>query len=383
MNNWNLASRSGFYHSENGSIREDISGSEPLIIDPSITFRKHFELPTQVDRDPETLKLELFSRFLPADIDEYVCQFVMGPRNDRDSRKILGLAVKENDLRWLEGIHGEDNDKYLLERMIRPPSDQSNCILELELPEGVFMGVFEDGFLDWCRFLKSTGEEERKQTRKYIENEYSYIETRRESPSFTVGDGTDWTTFLDSWIPSQPEPETVVSRESEGGFWGRWRTTAWFLLVLAALAVGTWWSYNYYTLVQHQQWIQKQSDRFLDDPGDPLTSLNSAIEQRRSTLETTEEALDVYPRVADVDAALAQLDVELIQLKIAQRQGQVSVLTDSLSTAENLKDRLQEQTGISETEIVSTTPREDSAFQFKVDVNVLWSPNQNRGGESG
>jgi hypothetical protein len=383
MNNWNLASRSGFYHSENGSIREDISGSEPLIIDPSITFRKHFELPTQVDRDPETLKLELFSRFLPADLDEYVCQFVMGPRNDRDSRKILGLAVKENDLRWLEGIHGEDNDKYLLERMIRPPSDQSNCILELELPKGVFMGVFEDGFLDWCRFLKSTGEEERKQTRNYIENEYSYVETRRESPSFTVDNGTDWTTFLDSWIPSQPEPDAAVSRESEGDFWGRWRTTAWLLLVLATLTVGTWWSYNYYTLVQHQNWIQKQSDRFLDDSGDPLTSLNSAIEQRRSTLQTTEEALDVYPRVADVDAALAQLDVELIQLKIAQRQGQVSVLTDSLSTAENLKDRLRDQGGISETEIVSTTPREESAFQFKVDVNVLWSPNQDRGGESG
>lgn len=381
MKNWNFASRNGFYHIDEGAIREDVSSGSPLIVDPSITFRKHFELPTQVDRDPETLKLELFSRFLPADINEYVCQFVAGPKTGDGSQKLLGLAIKENDLRWLEGIHGEDSEKYLLEQIIAPPSNQTNSVLELELPEGVFIGVFEDGFLDWSRYLKTSEGEERKQTRKYLENEYSHIEARRESPPFDLKNGTEWTDFLDPWLPSQPDPDTIVTRDSDVDFWSRWRATAWTLFVLATLTVGTCWAYNYYTLTKHQQWIQQQADRFLSQSGDPLNDLNSAIEKRRSTLESTEKALNVYPRVADVDQALGQVDVELLQLKIADRQGQVSFLTNSLSTAESLNKILREQEGITRTEIISTNPRENSSYQFKVDVNLLWNPEQTGGEE--
>ncbi len=373
MKNWNFASRSGFYHIDDGIIREDVLAGLPLIIDPSITFRKHFELPTQVDRDPNTLKLELFARFLPADIDKYICQFVPGPETEEGTQKILGLAIQENDLRWLEGIHGENNEKYFLERMISPPSDESNCVFELELSEGIFTGVFQEGFLDWSRYLKSPDGDERKQTRKYLENEYSHVQPHRESPPFSIETGEEWTSFLDSWLPDQPDSEMRVTRESNLDFWSRWQTTAWTLLVLGVLTVGTWWSYNYYTLLQNQQWLQEQASRFLTESEDPLNHLNSVIEKRKNTLQTTDETLDVYPRVADVDEALAQVNVELLQLKISDRQGQVSFLTNSLSTAENLNKLLREQKGITRTEIVSTNPREDSSYQFKVDINLLWN----------
>lgn len=377
MNSWNLASRSGFYHIDGTGVEETVAESDPLLIDPSITFRKHFELPTGVDRDPETLRLELFSRFLPADLDQYVCQFQDGTLTDNDARRVLGLAIKETDLKWLEGIHGEDTPKYILENLLEPPSGQSDVYLELSLPEGLYAGVFKDGFLTWSRYLKEGDQEEdseREATRTYVEDEFPDVETVAESPPFRTDEAGEWIEFSGNWIQDDPSEDRVVRRDLSRDLWSRWRSTAWTLLSLALLTTVVWWGYNYVTIRNHQNWTRQQAERFLGSSSNPLDSLESSLGELRSTLETTEESRNVYPRIAQVDSVLAESDVHLLQLKISGSQGQLVFVTNSLESAENLKDSFLDAPGISRSEIVSTNPQEEGEYQFKVNMNVLWEP---------
>jgi hypothetical protein len=346
----------------------------PLLIDPSITFRKHFELPATVNKDPRTLKLELFSRFLPADLDDYICQFQDGPTTDNNTKRVIGLAIKEKDMQWLEGLHGKGGEKYILENLLEAP-DEPDCQLKLNLPEGIYYGIFEDGFLSWARFLKSPEESMITETEDYIAEEYPHLETRYESPDFEIDSNEpSWGEFLDDWLPAQPDPSRIVVRPKDRNFWDQWRQTAWILLVLILLTSGTWWCYNYYVIRQNQQWINARAERFLNGSNNPADYLQSEITSMRETIESMQEIPDVFPRIARLDEVLGNADIHLLQMKFKGKQAQLVFMTKSLKIAEKLKEDILAIDGVDRTEIVSTNPQQQEEFQFRVNINLLWNP---------
>lgn len=371
MNTWTLASRNGFYTISSDGIRENVSEGNPLLIDPSITFRKHFELPKSVDKDPRTLRLELFSRFLPADIDNYICQFEKGPLTQSNSSRVLGLAIKTQDMDWLEGIHGENENKFILERQLKPP-EFSDCVLELDLPEGKFFGVFSDDFLNWTRYLKDPDDEQINETLDYIQNEYPDSDKVIESPDFQ-DEESSWIEFINEWLPGKPNPAEAVIREQETDFWSRWQATAWTLLILVFMTIGVWWYYNHLKISNNREWARKKSRQFFDTSKNPFQTVKNEITELKNTIDSRKKSPEVYPRLSLLDEVLKNVDIHLLQLKIRKNQGQIVFMTNSLKEAEDLKGALLSQPQIAQSEIVSTSPQTGNDFQFKVNLNVLWN----------
>lgn len=377
---WILANRTGFYEVRSDDIVEDLSPGQPLLIDSSITLRKHFEIPTTVDRDPKTLKLELFSRFLPADVDQYICRFIEGGLTENNSRRVLGLAIKEKDMDWIEGIHGENEPRYFLEHVLRPSPQKGSCLLELDLPNGTFFGVYLTDFLTWARFLEEPDKDELNSTRDYIRSEYPDCDEIHQSPEFaTSGNSKKWPKFIGNWLPDSFETSLQVKRSHSVNYWRQWQLSAWVLLLFALLTVTTWWSYNYFTIQRHEEWIQTKSQEFLGTTESPNQALKEQIDNLRSRLRSSKEILDVYPRIARIDELVNNEDIHLLQLKIQANQGQIVFMTKSLKAAEELKGNLLDIDMIDRTEIVSTTPREGKEFPFKVNMNLLWTSDQSGG----
>lgn len=375
---WTLATRDGFFGVHENSIEDGILAGRPLIIDPSITFRKHFEIPTDVDRNPEKLKLELFSRFLPSEIDDYVCQFREGPIAEEGTRRVLGLAIKDDDMRWLEGQPGEETDKYFLENLLRPAPDSSGtrCV-QLSLPNGVYFGVFDGDFLTWSRYLNTPRDETIEKTRSFVQGEFQDVNRILSLPTFpgTEGDAASWVNALTDWLPDAPSPDRKLTRSQSSRHWKDWRKTAWTLLILGLLAVGLWTVYYYQSIQRKHQWLANKSQVLLDKHKRPTETLNSRIKSLRQKIRSqSNEVADVYPRLFQLDQTLKQHAIYLLQMNVRNSQGQLVLMTNSLQSAEDLKEALLAHSDIERVEIVSTTPRENGNYQFKVNINVQWTP---------
>lgn len=378
MNDWTLATSNGFYAIRGNTLEDEVITGKPLIVDPSITFRKHFEIPGTVDKSPEKLKIELFSRFLPSEIDNYICQFRDGPVSNDGTRRVLGLAIKEKDMQWLEGLHGEDPQKFLFETLLAPREGSNTpSAAEINLPDGVFFGVFENEFLTWARYLGDPGEKTLDQTRDYIHDEFDTIDSIQQSPPFTgIEEASDWVKGIKQWLPETPDPDHAISRDRNQNYWETWRSTAWTLLFLAFVTLGVWTVYYRHSIKQKQSWLKDNSKQLLNTTNNPNRKLQSKIKSIQQKLQTqADEILDVHPRLYQLDQAIMANDLYLLQLKIRKNQSQLVVMTDSLQSAEEMKETLLAVPNIDRVEIVSTNPQQDSEFQYKVNLNVKWTAN--------
>lgn len=377
MNDWTLATRNGFFAIHGDSMEDEVITGRPLIIDPSITFRKHFEIPGSVNKSPENLKLELFARFLPSEIDNYVCQFLDGPVSSDGTRRVLGLALKEKDMQWLEGLHGEESQKYFLESLLASGSESSGAeALELPLPNGIYFGVLQDGFLRWARYLSDPRTKTLDQTRDYIREEFTDVADIQRLPDFPreEDEATDWIHSIKKWLPETPDQSKILSRERSRSYWEEWRSTAWTLLFLAYVTAGVWILYNYRSVRQQRNWLQSNGKKLFESTANPNRKLSSEIQSIRRKLKTqSQQVLDVYPRLFQLDRAIRNNDVYLLQLKIRKNQCQLVVMTNSLKAAEAMKQSLLNVPNISRVEIVSTQPQQDSDYQYKVNLNMMWS----------
>ncbi|MFB6347566.1 MAG: hypothetical protein ABEK50_17760 [bacterium] len=377
MINWTLATRDGFYAIHGDTMEDEVITGQPLLIDPSITFRKHFEIPQNIDRNPDKLKLELFSRFLPSDIEDYICQFQDGPLTEDGTRSVLGLAIKDQDMKWLEGLHGEESENYFLENLLRPPGgSEERHSLELPLPGGLYFGVFRDRRLVWARYLNDPRSETIYKTRDYLEEEYPDLDQHHSLPSFPeeTEDPTNWIEGIGEWLPDSPDTDKIVVRDKERSPWDTWRQTAWTLLFLTAVTVGLWVYYNRVLINRHQKWLNNKSKKLLESSNNPVRTLQSRIKSTRQKLKTqSTEVLDIHPRIYQLDQAIAANDVLLLQMQLVKNRGQLVLGTDSLQSAEQMKGSLLSVSNIERVEIVSTNPQQDQQYQYKVSLNVQWS----------
>ncbi len=362
MKKWILLTRDNLLEIDQERVREVDSDRPdlPLFVSPALCFHKTFSLPTDLDRSPENLQMEMFTRFLPGNLDEYLIQFVRLEELDEEIRT-LGLGVKKE---LLSGYLDRGAPIYLLERVFAEQKFSLPTLLYIHLYSGSYCGYYEEN-LRWSRFVSEFDNETEEQTRQYVEENFTgefevkelFEERQLKSPESVRG--------LTEFVAEHNRPEFKLRSESDGDY-KQVPLSLWFLLVLALVVTGTWWQSSRLEKNYYQTWMTKRFEQVLDrEPRYPLQELEVALKRQKPAAGVKSNVVKKFPLLARIDAAFAQAPVHLLRLNLNGRKVQLIFLTESLKYAENLRSELSKRQ-MKEVEIVSTEAKELKNYQFEV-----------------
>lgn len=368
-----LYSRGGSFLVSRRGIQSESTppGDVPTVLGPSVTFRKHFQVPADLDRDRDQVLREMFANFLPGGLSDYHCQFVVN-NSDEASLDVLGLAVDRTTLDDVVDSEASPDPVVCFERLIADHGFSRSTCVEIPFPTGRYFGVFHGSVL-WSRFLRNARDAECRQTREYVEEHFPGVQNRPSVPEWEVGSaGAQWAEVILSWLPDRPEPEHELLGTAGTSLWERYRTRAWVLLALTLIALLVWIGVHYRTQSAIEARIDREfevvferSSRF---PVDELESQVARLEDRDRGAALPLQ----YPRLVQVDQAFDTERLQLLRLSLTEEGGRLIFVAPSLELAESVRDDLQDAETVQDASITSTSS--DVEDGFEVNLRLQWRP---------
>lgn len=340
----------------------------PAVIGPSLTFRKHFQVPAELERDRETVLTEMFGNFLPGPVSDYHCQFVLQPAGS-DDVDVLGLAVERTVLEPLVASEG-DVPVYCFERLLAERSFEPLTLLEIPFPSGRYFGVCEEA-PRWSRFLREPREEDLREVRDQLEEDYPRLRQRPGCPDWAKGEpGGAWGRVILDLMPESPDRSLKLLADVSDEWWSRYRLRAWSLLGLLILSLAVWMGVHHRTQSVLRDRMNRQFEEVMGRPSQfPLEELRSQVNRLR-VADGASRIPRQYPRLVHVDRALASEEGRLLRLSLSREGGRLIFRAPSLERAEAVRDRLLREDAVSGVSITST--RSDVEEGFEVNLDVRW-----------
>ncbi|MFB6357322.1 MAG: hypothetical protein ABEJ65_12515 [bacterium] len=378
MDSWYLKTKNNSYYITEQEIRStnEITEDIPVIVGPSLCYRKFFQIPTDTDRPRNEIALEAFNSFLPGQPSEFICQFHFNEisENGEPLYKVMGLGIREEDYQSI----GDSSPVYLLEYLLREQKADSRALLTLSLPEGEFWGYF-DPVMNWSRYLRSPDSEQKQSALDQFNTEFGSNYSEYNSPEFTEEDGSDWIEFLNNWITGDLKQIPQLGGTTLQKTWESVQGLAWTALLL--LMAGTClFAINEIQLTSnYQKWIRTHTQRQLENPGEnPLQSAKKELKQRRKMFRATRGKRRIYhyPRIVDIENVLNKHDIRLLRLDLRKANGKLIILSPELRQAEKLVSELARKDGIRQAQINNSNSVSIENYQYEITVDVRWSTNK-------
>ncbi len=343
------------------------SGDGPVLIGPSLTFRKHFQVPAQLDRDRGTVLQEMFGNFLPGPVSDYRCQFVVGEATP-ENVDVLGLAVQEAVLDPFVDSDGSAPPVYCFERLLAERSFDGLTLLEIPFPSGRYFGVYGEA-PRWSRFLRDPREEDLEGVRETIEEDYPDLKQRPGCPEWALGeDGADWGRLILELLPENPDRSLKLLGGADDSWWARYRRQAWLLLALLLVSLAVWMGVHHRTQTALRGRMDRQFEEVMGRPSQfPLDELRSEVNRLRDTGDPSRVPRQ-FPRLVQVDRALASQEARLLRLSLKPEGGRVIFRASSLERAEEVRDHLLGEDDVTDASITSTSSDVESGFEVNLDV---------------
>lgn len=379
MKSWWYVSRGGVLHLSDQGVRGPQSGigpGDPVLVGPSVTLRKHFRIPVDIERDEKSVMLEFFARYLPGSVEPYHCQFVSTDHAGDEKRDVLGLAVNREELSSRLGDDAGEQSLYLLERLLAEGSRDRPTLLTIPVPGGLYLGILGDT-LRWGRFLPDPDDSDRREALRSVRERGPGLVDREDLPEYAgVEPGSsDWARAILGILPGKPDPALDLTRTGSRLRFQRFRRPAWTLVVVLLITLLSILAVGQYERARYRAWVRGTfQEQFGRPPAVPLEELRSELNRARQRVSAAEHSGGFrYPRVVLLDGARAKGDLRLLRLELTGRGASVILLSPSLEGAEKYLDRLTERTAVQTARISSTRSRERGAYRFQVTVQVRWS----------
>lgn len=340
----------------------------PVLIGPSLTFRKHFQVPAQLDRDRETVLKEMFGNFLPGPLSDYRCQFVVGEAAS-ENVDVLGLAVQEAVLDPFVDPEGSTTPPlYCFERLLAERSFDGLTLLDIPFPSGRYFGVYDQA-PRWSRFLRDPREEDLEGVRETIQEEYPDLKQRPGCPEWALGEaGGDWARLILELLPEEPDRSLKLMGGAGDSWWARHRRQAWLLLTLLLVSLAVWMGVHYRSQTALREQMDRQFEEVMGRPSRfPLDELRSQVNRLREAGDPSRVPRQ-FPRLVQVDRALASQGARLLRLSLKPEGGRVIFRVSSLERAEGVRDHLMGEGDVADASITSTSSDVESGFEVNLDV---------------
>lgn len=341
----------------------------PVVIGPSRTFRKHFRVPADLERDRETVLTEMFGNFLPGAVSDYRCQFVVHAAGS-DEVDVLGLAVQKTILEPFAASEEAAPSLYCFERLLAERSFEQLTLLEIPFPSGRYYGVYDET-PRWSRFLREPREQDLEEVREQLEEDYPGLRQRPGCPAWAEGEaGGDWGRVILDLFPESPSRSLKLLTDVSDAWWGRYRLRAWLLLGLLIASLVVWMGVHHRTQSVLQDRMHRQFEEVVGRPSQfPLEDLRSQVNRLRAA-EGPSRVPRQFPRVVHLDRALASEEGRLLRLSLSREGGRLIFRVPSLERAEGVRDRLLSEDAVTGASITSTSS--DAEEGFEVNLNVQW-----------
>lgn len=374
MNVFDLVDIEGLFRIQPDRIqRQSLTGEHSVVLAPSLTFRKRFEVPADLDREPERVFRELFANYLPGSLDEHVCQFV-ARGNGEDALDVLGLAAERQTLVSLKKDQGADRPVVLFERLMAEWSTARMTLLDIPFPSGRFYGVSREGLV-WSRYLRNPGAQRQKNVLDDVNEQFPDLKEHRTLPDWASGErGADWSRSMLELLPSQIGAGMDLTTKPEATFWERHRLRAWSLLGLTVVLMLVWIGVLHQQRGHIRDRMQRRFQTVLGRASRfPLRELQGRLNELQQNNSYT-EIPDKYPRVTRLDRAWQDLELTPKKVRLAQNQAGLLFAVPTLREAERFKQNLLSLPRVQTASIKGTETI--AGNWYRVNMTVQWDSNR-------
>lgn len=373
MDNFVLISRNGMFH-VNDSVTpvEQIPEGCDVVIDPSLTFRKNFEVPGTVDRDEEKIKLQVFSRFLPEDIDQFTCQFMAKAEDQSEKTRVCGLGIRTEKLNNIKNQLATNQEVYFLEALLENPFPGQRTELSVSLPEGRLLAQFSSDFLVWSNFLDDNEDQH-----VYRPGFLPESDNTVELPEFpeTPEDRSDpsWRDEFTRCLRTDPPGDLSLLNRLYRSIWDRWENTAHLTVVLMVVTALVWTGVQHYANSIRRNWLHEEYRKLTGETSEtPYRTLREKVSRLESEMDTTESPqpqTPLYPVIPKVDSILGDRDIHLLTLDLSRRSLEFAFLSPSLENAEQFRNDLEAIHIVTSASINNSSTLSDDTYRYEINLS--------------
>lgn len=372
MKTFSLITQKGIFSiDERLKQRSSIPPDGDVLIGPSLTFRKNFEIPESVEQNPRKLKLKIFSRFLPEDIDEFTCQFITGTVPSGNQRKVSGFGIHNDRLASLKNHLSENQDIFFLEALLKNPFPEERTKLTLFLPGGRLLARFENDFVIWTNFRQDDGDNHVHvpQFLPDFDREYSTVNFPENPDNLHA---TDWVEgFRKCLDPDPPGNLSLVSRSIKS-VWEQWRPKVYGTVLFMALTLLGWIGVMYYSNAVRHNWMRTEYQNLTGESSrTPFSELRTKITRLEKTVATSRDrpvTPPLYSVIPQIDSVFSNNDIKLLTLGLSRNTLEVTFLSSSLETAEEFRNELGALSTIKNPSIVNSNTLSGEDYSYEIDL---------------
>ncbi len=374
MEPWLLRSQEEYFLLTEDTIRpvERSTDSYPCVLSPSFNFRSYLAIPSDTNREPREIRLDLFKNSLPKSIEELKYQFVDLRIGEEGEKIVLALAITDERYRAVVSDERDFGDLYFFEALIAQRGEPEPRLNRIHFPDGLFYGLHRESLV-WSSFISTPSGRQKNITERYVRDNFDEPLGEMTIESFT-GESVsrkDWTETVNEILPERFAPSRSVTSDGDQNLLGELRTSFVFFLVLLIISSSIWIYTSNRRQTNLSEWMSNQYREITGErTNNPVNNLTNRVNELNSLGQNKDR---LYPLVTVLDRHLSKFPLRVLRLKLTAGKTTLVALAESLEDVETLRDRLRRSERIRAVSIASSNSMAYQEFNYRVKLSVQWA----------
>lgn len=363
--------------SEGAVVENKLPENAIILLSPEYFYRKQFEMPADKKNIKDSVKRNLFSRFLPGSASDFKMLF-FDLKNHGKRHRVLGLGISTEDLEELQKIFSEQK-LVPLEAPFLSLKFEEPLLLEVPVMKGCYYFYYCPEFT-WGRFVLSSPADARAETKSFLNQfcEQHGLESEYEDKRFAPDVFEEkWKKQILDILPLQKVADYTINSSFSVEFTGRLVKHTIFSATIIIIALLAWGWAEQKKAGLYTNLIETRAEQVLDQPPrHPVAELEARARQLRSNRVESEQLYPRYLLLKEIDKIIASFNIQLISIIVEAETGRLRFQIDSLSAGEQLVDELENSSLIEEVEMRQSDSYRQQEIIHELSVQLKWATGQ-------